>query len=663
MKIEQIVLENFGPFIGRQTIDFRTSGNTPLVVIHAENGRGKTFLYRAIRWALYGRVTKESKPIPEGQLVNSLGLSRGDAQMSVTLQCVSNDENLEIIRSLPIDRDSRLPTSSKLTIVKDGITLTPSGSEELISARLDQGISRFFFFDGEMLKEYETLLDQDDGDVQVVRNSIEAILGAPALSRLEKVLEAIERTTMKQIEASTKADLNLQKLAKALATADERVRGIEVDLQSMRLSASEFQKDLRQIEDELKNFEYTREIITTIETKRIEKTRHEESANRAREEIRRGLQIWEIGMSYVASKALEIVEPIREGVYAAVSERGRLNNRLENIRDSSLNGTCSVCHQSVSSEAASKLEIEMAEIQGQLLKIPIHEQSHVRRLDRIVSTAKKANCVVDRASLLQIGRALELALQNAATVGSEIERLQELIGNVDEPSIKRLEAQRSDLNAKIAVTQASIKNKNSELLTARSEQDRCKRELQEETRKNVKKGIAPSHDLSLPIQINEVASAAHRVVRDSYDEFVQRMRDSVSTAANAIFKSLISDSGYKGLMINKNFGLSLLNEDERVVDLRSSGQSQVVAVSLILALHECAVRSGTLLMDTPFGRLDVTHRKNMMNYFTTQLPQVILLIQSGELDDDDLSAWAPYTAHRYRLARGGSTAETYVEEF
>jgi hypothetical protein len=53
----------------------------------------------------------------------------------------------------------------------------------------------------------------------------------------------------------------------------------------------------------------------------------------------------------------------------------------------------------------------------------------------------------------------------------------------------------------------------------------------------------------------------------------------------------------------------------------------------------------------------------MMNYFTSQLPQVVLLIQSGELDDDDLSDWASFTSRRYRLERGDSTAETFVEEF
>jgi DNA sulfur modification protein DndD len=277
--------------------------------------------------------------------------------------------------------------------------------------------------------------------------------------------------------------------------------------------------------------------------------------------------------------------------------------------------------------------------------------------------ARRASRVAEKATLEQQGRGLELALQSAVTLTNEIVRLEEQVGQVDQPAIKKLEERRRELNNKIAIAQAALKSSNHKLSAARTEHDKCKRDLTEENRKNLKKGIASAGSLQTPIRVNDLATFAQRAISESYDEFVQKMRESVSDSANEIFKSLISDVGYRGLMINKNFGLSLLNEEERVVDLRSSGQSQVVAVSLILSLHECAVRSGTLLMDTPFGRLDLKHRKNMMNYFTSQLPQVVLLIQSGELDDDDLTDWASFTSRRYRLERGDSTAETFVEEF
>jgi DNA sulfur modification protein DndD len=253
-------------------------------------------------------------------------------------------------------------------------------------------------------------------------------------------------------------------------------------------------------------------------------------------------------------------------------------------------------------------------------------------------------------------------LQAIATLEGEIDRLQDMVTNVDQPRILKIEKRRIDLRHQQSVAQTLIKERNKDLDAARADLEKCKRNLAEAHRKNSKKGVASAGSMQKPIRVNALASSLCRVFGESYDDFVNKMRDSVSDSANRIFKLLISDDGYKGLMINRNFGLSLLNEDEKIVDLRSSGQSQVVAVSLILALHECAVRSGTLLMDTPFGRLDTTHRLKLMNYFTRELPQVVLFVQSGELDEVDLSEWADFTSRSYRLERGSATSETFITE-
>jgi DNA sulfur modification protein DndD len=39
-------------------------------------------------------------------------------------------------------------------------------------------------------------------------------------------------------------------------------------------------------------------------------------------------------------------------------------------------------------------------------------------------------------------------------------------------------------------------------------------------------------------------------------------------------------------------------------------------------------------MDTPFGRLDRSHRENIMRFVPTLADQVALLVHSGEIDPD-----------------------------
>lgn len=52
----ELVLQNFGPYCGRQTLNFRpdTSEARPIILLGGMNGGGKTTLMDAIRLALYG---------------------------------------------------------------------------------------------------------------------------------------------------------------------------------------------------------------------------------------------------------------------------------------------------------------------------------------------------------------------------------------------------------------------------------------------------------------------------------------------------------------------------------------------------------------------------------------------------------------------------------
>ena len=55
MKLEQLVVDNFRQFKGRQEIVFSDHRDRNVTVVHAENGFGKTTLLKALLWALYGQ--------------------------------------------------------------------------------------------------------------------------------------------------------------------------------------------------------------------------------------------------------------------------------------------------------------------------------------------------------------------------------------------------------------------------------------------------------------------------------------------------------------------------------------------------------------------------------------------------------------------------------
>jgi len=102
--------------------------------------------------------------------------------------------------------------------------------------------------------------------------------------------------------------------------------------------------------------------------------------------------------------------------------------------------------------------------------------------------------------------------------------------------------------------------------------------------------------------------------------------------ATEIFKLLTTDPTYAGLQINENYGLVILRHDQIAVGQRSAGAEQIVALSLLGALNRLATKRGPVIMDTPFGRLDRTHRANILRFVPTMADQVVLLVHDGEID-------------------------------
>ncbi len=126
------------------------------------------------------------------------------------------------------------------------------------------------------------------------------------------------------------------------------------------------------------------------------------------------------------------------------------------------------------------------------------------------------------------------------------------------------------------------------------------------------------------IHLNESTIA---ILRDN-------LRESVQRDATDIFLNLTTDQSYQGLVINENYGLTILDSRGQEVQVRSAGAEQIVALSLIGALNRNAVRRGPIIMDTPFGRLDPQHRENILRFIPTLADQITLLVHGGEINRD-----------------------------
>ena len=90
--------------------------------------------------------------------------------------------------------------------------------------------------------------------------------------------------------------------------------------------------------------------------------------------------------------------------------------------------------------------------------------------------------------------------------------------------------------------------------------------------------------------------------------------------------------------------------------VRSAGAEQIVALSLIDGLNRTGRSSGPVIMDTPFGRLDLKHRDNILSYLPAVTSQFVLLVHSGEIrQKTDLTVIADRIGVTYEIKEISST--------
>lgn len=163
MKLEQLVVENFRQFKGRQEIIFADQRSRNVTIVHAENGFGKTTLLKALMWALYGQsgltgtdgngddFEKPGEIIHEGTVHR--GGDPGRIAATVKLTFKHDEARYVLTRRLTLAQQRHNPNDAELTLeaMRDGQTFAQDRPQQRIHAIVPPGIAPLLFFNGERI--------------------------------------------------------------------------------------------------------------------------------------------------------------------------------------------------------------------------------------------------------------------------------------------------------------------------------------------------------------------------------------------------------------------------------------------------------------------------------------------------------------------------------
>lgn len=663
MLITRIEMENLGPFYSKHSMDLDVSPDAPVVVVHAENMRGKTSLQNAIRWCLYGealgrmgRMATFGIPArkPTHLLMSYDAMEDGDYHMMVKLYFSHDGHEYELTRQVQSDSQPRDDSDLGLSVSlrKNGHMVAERDIDEEIGTILHRDIARFFIFDGEMLAQYEVLVSDPSRQTSIIRQSIERILGLPALRSAFEDLQTMHADSEKSQRKALKHEAKAEQLNAKADQVDDEISNLVRDLVDLRERQSKFEEDRQALLDRRRRFQGIEGEVTEAEVLRNRIGDLDSERANLKEQIRDEMTHawWEPIVKKAGSIEADLQDAIERATaeQAKILETGQGIKQLESLIESK---TCPVCKETVSPEVrdASREEVERLRDHLGDLKREHGDVGLQRERARSLApfTALARTAVIEEKERRFSRSGLE-----RVRAKQQLEDVNELIKDTDSSEVRKVQENYERVVGDLRDLENSIEDQDGQL----------KRKKDELRRVNQEVAKLPSADPSIAAEMHAFDGLAS-VFEGTIHDFREGLRTEVEQFASDIFRQITTEESYAGLRINEHYGLEIIDDAGRIIGERSAGAEQVVALSLIGALNRAAVREGPVIMDTPFGRLDKDHRARVLRFLPSLSKQVILLVQSGEVDiGRDLVHLEGAIGRQYRILRDGKSTRSRIEK-
>src|SRR4051812_319315 len=146
LRFESVSLKNFGPFRDIDNLSLMTEPESPVVVIHGENTLGKTSLFRALRWCLYGAPEAGKTPAESARglvdYMNRPARADGETDMQVEIRFTADGQQYHLTRTAKYDGGVAPHVTADLRI--DANVVQQASIEAEIGRLLHPQISEFF---------------------------------------------------------------------------------------------------------------------------------------------------------------------------------------------------------------------------------------------------------------------------------------------------------------------------------------------------------------------------------------------------------------------------------------------------------------------------------------------------------------------------------------
>lgn len=677
MKINSIVLNNFGSYEGETAFDTNAASGKNIVLIGGKNGAGKTTLFTAMRVCLYGYMSMGYKNFNAfytraiTKLINNNAKRIKPAEASVIMHIsLSNGQELD---SYLLKREWVLADSltEKFVVKKNGRDLTNeeiADFEKYILSLIPPELFNLYFFDGEKIADFFmnegsnsrikdaflTLCGYDTFDI--MRRNFKRISGGGTTSAcaLDEYWNAKQEEEVAQAEYAQL--LSEMKLCEdAISTCDADIIALEKSYsQKGGISQDEWDQKIAQLREEEKKRE-----------------------------------LWNAMLKKWANDMVPFLM-IRDNVASIKEQISRENNSLkyQNFREilespgisALLEGKTQQVIQAAFDQYGSDTEqiLDLSFEQSAILLSQINSilSFDVKKISKYKNAIKKS--ITLSASIRQ-----ELDNSNVSAVQEYMQRRADLLElktkllNDRVELEKRISEQKEKLQLLVATLNRTQSKLEAELKKASINDisakaiimlDKLQRVLYRQQIKKVE-DFFRNEIRTLMRKTNFIEDIR---IDDEFNIFLYRSEDiKVTVLLDALSKGsedhFVSVFGMKALEEMRRIancqaieGITMYcltcSEESISLPIRidqtslSNGEKQIFIMALYHSLVQLGRHEIPFIIDTPFARIDTEHRRNISQHFFSKLNgQVFILSTNEEINSDHVAIMKDRIAATYML--------------
>jgi DNA sulfur modification protein DndD len=655
MHFERLEILNFASYYGEHSLDLGCNPDCPVVIILGGTGYGKTTLFDAVNWALYGTdYERDLVKRRERQIIDYVNESalrdveatQSSVEMSCTLYFEHEGVHYYINQALvaqPVQSDE-----GKLTPIQTNRTtalyeITSSGDHKrlkydtiFLDEVLPNNVKDYFLFDGDRIYNLS-----NPGASQEVREAIFRVVDLEliknAIGHLSDVATEYRRV------ANRESTGELSVVEEKYANAHERLSQLKAEEENLKEEERAIKAQIEALEEKLKNLPDT----SRLQERRSQFIQQLQQVEADQESVTAEIRTLcaTVALAFAREPILNLANEIdskrQKGLIPKKVSQALLKDLLELKR--CICGTEFQEEDQIFQALTARLEAERAKSSGQeLLELLFQLRTASDLVGEAVQQLNEKDGELQR--LQEHRRELDIAIKQ---IDSELEKLpkEDVAALTSEVKERR--------NAQISIVR--------KLQQAADRIAQCQDEIKEYGKK--REALSKKQENVQKLQRRErLAQRAADELEEIYETFAEDSRQAVEDLTKQEFRQFVQSAAAYQVALNEEYELQVLDSHgNRALQRLSMGQSQCLSLAFITAISRVSEKNPPLVIDMPFGRLD----RDVHDEVSTRLPEItsqLILFLIPEIEWNEVTAknLQPQASHIYRLEFDKANRETTI---